>query len=234
MADNSFYTRSSNVKDSNRTYIPEIYRQCNNELMEEQGMQPEETHSLTMQNRSIVGVLFSISATADGELFPLYIGRNFIGSDKSCDIYLPERTVSPAHAVILARKQMDVDGKEKIFISITDSDSEYGSRLNDERLDFEKQYCNNGDIITIGLNYNLMLSVFNAEEKLFVSSDFDRIEEKEEPGVNIPASPAFANAPGSSKTKVENKEDIQSAGLEFYLPTKKQDSDHSNNQTIIL
>lgn len=233
MADNSLYSSSSNVKDRSRTYIPDIYRQSVNDVQAEQEPVTQGARTLKLQDRRIVGVLFSLSATANGEVFPLYIGRNFIGSDNGSDVYLPEETVSPTHAVILARKQADADGVERVVFSITDSDSEYGSMVNDEKMDFDKIYCNSGDIISIGLNYKLMLTIFDQEERLTVSSDFVRIEDEQINEDVAAENPLYAGTPDAQEPK-EEVEVLESAGLDFYMPSKKPDDGAPSNRTIII
>lgn len=62
--------------------------------------------------RKLTGVLVTFKWRPKGKLFPLYEGRNVIGSDstESCDIYISSETdkmVSGEHAVILCRAGRD-------------------------------------------------------------------------------------------------------------------------------
>ena len=112
----SFYRPSGNIKDTSRTYVPDMYRQLAAEMLAEgqeaaQGMPGQ---SITLQRRPLIGVLYSISAGIEGELFPLYAGRNTIGSDPSCDICLRESSVSEQHGILLARKQTNENGEDYI------------------------------------------------------------------------------------------------------------------------
>ena len=181
MDNDSFYKPSGNVKDTNRTYVPDLYRQVAAEMQVEDGETqatiPNLAHVVKLQNRPIIGVLYSISAGIEGELFPLYVGRNIIGSDLSCDICLRETSVSAQHGIMLARKQTNEKGDEYINVILSDNNSSYGTSVNGERLNYERIACTDGDVITIGQNYVLVLSLFNALDKLSVAYGFDRIPE---------------------------------------------------------
>ena len=181
MDNDSFYKPTGNVKDTNRTYVPDLYRQVAAEMQaEEMGNQSSNSipaHIVRLQNRPLIGVLYSISAGIEGELFPVYVGRNTIGSDLSCDICLRETSVSALHGLLLARKQVNEEGNEYINVILSDNNSSYGTCVNGERLYFEKITCSDGDVITIGQNYILVLSLFNALDKLSVAYGFDRMPE---------------------------------------------------------
>ena len=241
MDNDSFYRPTGHVKDTNRTYVPDLYRQAAAEMQEEEyGMHQELSDKIIkVQSRPLVGVMYSISAGVEGELFPVYIGRNSIGSDLSCDICLQERTVSCQHAILLARMQTNEDGEQYLHILLSYDNSEYGTYVNGDSLMGERMICTNGDVITIGRNYVLQLSLFDTFGKLSVSCDFERIsnEEKQEetwgPGYfaqpkeeQTPAIPPNANFGGQEM----NTESVS----DFYKPTKQQPSDHYNNKTIII
>lgn len=245
MDNDSFYKPSGTIKDTNRTYVPDMYRQVAAEMQEEENGQNNSslpTHIVRLQNRPLVGVLYSISAGIDGELFPVYVGRNTIGSDLSNDICLRESSVSEQHGILLARKQTNAQGDEYINVVLSDTNSSYGTCVNGERLNFEKVTCNDGDVISIGQNYVLVLSLFNALDKLAVAYGFDRIPEpktvEEESQTTIPPSENIIG--GMQMNQVEDHStnithDIQEkASFDFYKPTKQQGQDHYNNKTIIL
>jgi len=159
MDNDSFYKPSGTIKDTNRTYVPDMYRQVAAEMQEEengQNISHSPTHIVRLQNRPLVGVLYSISAGIEGELFPVYVGRNTIGSDLSSDICLRESSVSAQHGILLARKQTNAQGDEYINVILSDTNSSYGTCVNGERLNFEKVTCNDGDVISIGQNYVLV------------------------------------------------------------------------------
>lgn len=249
MDNDSFYKPSGKVKDTNRTYVPDLYRQVVAEMQEEESEartdSSESAHVVRLQNRPLIGVLYSISAGIEGELFPVYVGRNTIGSDPSCDICLRESSVSAKHGMLLARKQSNEEGKEYIKVILSDTNSSYGTILNGERLNFEKVTCSDGDVITIGQNYVLVLSLFNALDKLSISCAFDRIPEpkkQEESTVALLPSEPNVVIGGLSMPPIEDHstnitkdpEDEAEAAVDFYRPTKRQPQDHYNNKTIIL
>lgn len=239
--DSSFYQRSGLVKDSNRTYVPDLYRQCAEELRaEEQESAPKASRTCILQPRPIIGVLFSVSAGSDGELFPLYIGRNLVGRDENCDVCLRESTVSSSHATVLARRQFDENGEEVVIVAITDNSSTCGTKLNGVDVDYDKVFCHNGDIITVGENYQLLLTLFDARDRLQVSPHFERIPDE------VPAPPATETAvqketevSDSSATVASNHTEnttmsIEPDNAEFYRPSSNKSTDHYNNKTIIV
>ena len=243
---NPFYTPSGNVKNTNRTYVPDLYRQVAAEMLDEEGdsnsLGVEQQRIFRLQNRPIVGVLYSISAGVQGELFPVYIGRNTIGSDSSCDICLRETSVSALHGVLLTRKQLNDEGCEYINVVLSDNNTQYGTLVNGQTLKFDRVSCVNGDLLTIGQNYVLALSLFESFDKLTVAPDFDRIPEPvktvEKPVEHVaPAFKAIEDMPvGAVNDHSTNiTQDMQEeATFDFYKPTKLQKQDHYNNKTIIL
>ena len=105
----SLYSRSE--ASDNRTYIPDVSKPSGGlgqevkPLLEPSWGQGEGTRQVSLQNRVVVGVLFSISHGLLGEIFPLYLGRNVIGQTANCDICLKEMTVSSEHAILYIRKE---------------------------------------------------------------------------------------------------------------------------------
>lgn len=58
--------------------------------------------------RKLTGVLVTFKWRSQGELFPLYEGRNVIGAGDSCDVYIAtDRMMSKEHAVVLCRAGRD-------------------------------------------------------------------------------------------------------------------------------
>lgn len=108
----------------------------------------------------VVGFLYSISRQGIGEFWPVYVGRNTIGRSEKCDICLREHTVSDLHAVLNV-KQMKTT--HKVLASIKDEGSKNGIFVNEEELDYSAHECFNNDILTIGLNYRLLLILVDAE-----------------------------------------------------------------------
>ena len=124
--------------------------------------------------KPVVGFLYSISRTMAGEFWPLHRGQNVIGQNPENDIQLPEGTVSGEHAVIVVRR---LKNPEKVIASISDTRSTNGTMLNGESLGFAAVDCKNGDIITIGDNYELYLVLIDPTALgLKVSEKFVEVE----------------------------------------------------------
>ena len=72
----------------------------------------------------------------------------------------------------------------KILASLKDVGSKNGIFVNDEELDYSTHECFNNDLITIGLNYKLLLILIDAESLgLSVSENFMAVQEEEEPEI---------------------------------------------------
>ena len=242
MDNNNFYAPSGNVKGTSRTYVPDLYRQVAAEMRSEEEVSTPEFQNgqvLRLQQRQLVGVLYSLSAGPDGELFPVYVGRNRIGSDTACDICLRESSVSEYHALLLTRKQTDYDGREYVNVVLSDNNSPSGTSVNGECL-YDRQQCSDGDIIGVGQHYELVLSLFTAFDKLSVSRGFDRLPDpKPEPqAATTPeaqvASPVTARQPEADVPVPEPNSDTYDDDADFYRPSNKTSQDHYNNKTIIL
>ncbi len=116
------------------------------------------SHAIAIQERVIIGVLFSISRGLLGEIFPIYLGRNIIGTSTSCDICLKEKTVSDEHAVFFVRS----DGYPCVCnLTLTDYGSRYGTMVNNQDCRYETLIVNDGDILTVGKHYKLMVKIFD-------------------------------------------------------------------------
>ena len=83
----------------------------------------------------------SYTIDESGVDFRLYEGRNVIGRDSDCQIVIPDMSVTGRHAILLFR-----NGK----YSITDQQSSNGTYVNDEDIELEPRYIQDGDIIRIG------------------------------------------------------------------------------------
>lgn len=131
-----------------------------------------------LSGKPVVGFLYSVSRTAVGEFWPLHVGQNTIGQSPTCDIVLPEGTVSAEHAVLVVRKMKK---PEKVIASISDARSTNGTMLNGESLGFSAVECKNGDILTVGDNYELYLILVDvAELGLAVNENFIPVQVGEE------------------------------------------------------
>lgn len=134
---------------------------------------------IRLQDRPLAGALFSASADGLGEIYPIYVGRNTIGSSEESDLYLSEGSVAPNHAVILVRRLRGADGREVTRISITDYDSEFGTVVNGERLAYDSCQLRGGEVIQVGRAYRFLLRLFDSTlPGLGESPDFFPLERK--------------------------------------------------------
>lgn len=118
--------------------------------------------------KPVVGFLYSVSRTPLGEYWPLVMGKNTIGQSADNDIVLGEGTVSSNHAIIVTRQV-----KSGLIAAISDTQSTNGTKINGEMIGFVAEPCNDGDIITIGNNYEFLLTLIDTASKgLSVSQDF--------------------------------------------------------------
>lgn len=92
-------------------------------------------------SRKLVGWLVTYSNDPLGVDYKLFEGRNIIGRDIDCNISVNDGRVSAKHAVLLYRA-----GK----YSITDTQSSHGTFVNDEDIELESRYINDGDVIRVG------------------------------------------------------------------------------------
>lgn len=171
----SFYSRGSQNSNERGTIVPGMETTQNRPSgNSSEPNLSQQSPKVTNPGKPIVGFLYSISRTALGEYWPLTVGRNTIGSSASSNIQLAEGTVSSEHAVIVVRQ---LKNSGNVIAAITDSMSTNGTMLNGETLGFSATECHNGDIITIGNNYELSLILIDcAKLGLSVSKDFISIE----------------------------------------------------------
>lgn len=105
--------------------------------------------------KPILGFLYSVSKDYAGEFWPLYLGANTIGRGEDCSVSLKEGTVSQKHATLVIRQMQNQGEDAGLFVFIQDVGSMCGTLVNGVTLDFNPKECKNGDIITIGENYEL-------------------------------------------------------------------------------
>jgi hypothetical protein len=91
------------------------------------------------EKRPLSGWLAVFEGALHGEAFPLYQGKNIIGSSSQCPIQVPEEGVQDQHLSIRF-------SKEKCYL--TDFDSETGTFLNEKRT--YRNELKDGDTIKIG------------------------------------------------------------------------------------
>lgn len=126
--------------------------------------------------KPIAGFLYSISRTGVGEYWPLHIGQNVIGNSSDCDIILGEGTVSQRHANLHINKMKK---PEKTEATISDLGSTNGTLVNENSVSVARPVeCVNGDIITIGENYDLLLLLIDSKALgLHLSESFYDVRE---------------------------------------------------------
>lgn len=180
--DESFYAGlygRNNSEDAQKTNIhgmgqqQEIPSAVNNHqpiVQQRNGKMVEEQRTVSMQNRVVVGVLFSVSKGLLGEIFPLYLGRNLIGKSNNCDVCLQENTVSSEHAILYIRKN-NGNTTPHYDITFTDYNSEYGSSVNQEDGRYETLPVKENDILTIGRHYKFIIKVFDYDENILTEDE---------------------------------------------------------------
>lgn len=138
------------------------------------GIDESQSRSILLQERVIIGVMFSISKGLLGEIFPIYLGRNMMGSSASCDIRLGEKSVSEEHAVIFAR----CDGYPgECYLTVTDYGSSHGTMVNQKDCRYETMPLSDGDILTVGKHYHLCVRLFDVSKKgLYEDAGFEDIQ----------------------------------------------------------
>gem|GEM_PF-6688149 len=190
--------------------------------------------TIPLQGRMIAGVLYSVSRNLMGEIFPVYIGKNTIGSSSDCDICLRESSVYESHAILLVRKLTDEQGRVHTTVSITEDTPGAGTTVNGETLEYDRLYCKNGDIITVGPYYQLCLQMLSPETHgVSVNPDFAPLPVEETPaGVTYeigsdPLSMMYGTAATYRDTIGEDDERA------FYAPSKAKEKDHVASQTIV-
>ena len=148
------------------------------------GREQHQTHSI-VNGDPVVGFLYSISNGGNREYWPIHVGTNIIGREDSADITLREATVSSRHAEIRVRELRTGNG---LTATIQDLGSKTGILINDTDPGYDLQKCCNGDILTIGENYRLLvIFVDTAANGLDVSPNFMPIAEQKEEETEIPS-----------------------------------------------
>ena len=112
-------------------------------------------------DKPILGFLYSISRMGLTEYWPLKIGKNIIGKNYDCDVRLAEQTVSDLHARLVIQQMKN---PEKIVASLRDEGSTNGTMVNGLNIGFDNVEIKNGDILTIGDNYQLLFLLVDKKE----------------------------------------------------------------------
>lgn len=150
------YARRSRPIDPDGTALPDargIYRRP---------MTPAEPvfiapDSPSIGAKRICGSLFSVSRTLDGELWPIYLGFNRLGSATDCPVRLEEKSVLPHHISLYAY----ISDSGRLSVSILPPDLPEDPTAVAACAD--RQFCHSGDIITIGDNYELLINLYDID-----------------------------------------------------------------------
>lgn len=208
----SLYSRTG--EDSQRTFVPGVNKQplpisTKGSVISNvpQTVSPHpKVRQIVLQERVVVGVLFSISRGLLGEIFPLYLGKNIIGQSMNCDITLNEKNVSNEHAIIYIRKNGDFYES-----TIMDLNSTYGTRVNEIDARYDTVPVKEDDILVIGNHYKFIIKFFEVERHgLTEEEDFED---------------------SNSDSVSMSMENAASENVDFYNPTSKEDGDSS--RTVI-
>lgn len=171
------YSRSSNQRKGSGTVFPGMETPQTGAPRTVQAPMPRAASNAG--GKPVVGFLYSISRTGIGEYWPLHIGQNIIGNSSECDIVLGEGTVSSKHANLHINKMKK---PEKTEATISDLGSTNGTCVNENSVSVARPIeCVNGDIITIGENYDLLLLLIDTKALgLHLSDNFIDIREDED------------------------------------------------------
>lgn len=177
--------------------------------------------------KPILGFLYSVSRSAYGEYWPLYVGPNTIGRGDKNAVCLTESSVSDNHATLVIRRMQNNGANNGIFVFLQDTGSMFGTMLNGVTLDFNPKECHSGDIITIGANYELYLVLIDPEALgLKQKEEFKSVDPQPQmEAVNPPAFPqppvgmnagnaAKGTVPGNSATPFDGRKPT------IYMPGK--------------
>lgn len=171
--------------------------------------------SITFQPRIIAGVLFSISKSLFGEIYPVYMGYNSIGRAEESDIRLQEETISYQHGHIRVFRD-DVTGE--FSASFSDTGSQGGSSVNGSDAQYETVVLNDGDTLDLGDHYRFLFRIFNScNLPLFENSDFKDVSQ--------PENEKEKEIPGTQLNNLNSPLD-----MDFYAPTGKS---NGNDRTIL-
>lgn len=193
--------------------------------------EPQREYLIRLQGRPLMGVLFSVSCDNCGEIYPLYVGRNFVGCEPEADVYLAEESVGVRHAVIQIRNIPTEKGRV-ISFSISDSDSVSGTYVNGDKLGFDKWLLRPGDIIRFGNCYEFAFQPLVADicglrqrfdfkpvRRIMYNPDLPPLHDND---VYVPedAPEVYPNVVGAEDE------------FTFYGRTRKKDTDHSAHKTV--
>ncbi len=232
VADGGFYSQSAGKANIRRTYIAGMKPRDENGNVENKNNPDTGRYiRIDLQERPLAGILFSVSRNSTGEIFPLYVGRNTIGSEPECDVYLPEDTVSSNHAVLLVRMLPNNEGGRTMSVSITDYDSEFGTAVNGMAVEYDSMPLSGMERIMIGNAYDLLFIPLDQNSLGLVPANSFRGLPRRDSRTETLGSNAFY-APASDEEiypSAVGEEDEQT----FYGRSFRKKEDHSGNKTIM-
>lgn len=160
-----------------------------------EGVVTDPNRCLKLQDRVVVGVLFSNSRTMLGDVFPVYLGKNIIGSDKSCEICLGEESVAPFHAQLIVRKLGSPDLYE---VSLNAVSEQNNVAVNSNRIFTVESIVTENDILRIGEHSDLILRLFAPETySLQENPDFKCIGDEKKSDTVPPVPPSSPYSPSA-------------------------------------
>lgn len=133
-------------------------------------------------DRKIVGFLVSYSKKETGQHWPIFLGRNVIGSSPDNDVPLRERSVSDIHATINTRRVTNLNQEEELIFIISDNNSTGGTRVDGRDIvyDNNSKLLKPNEYLDIG-NYRLMLICIDTKAlNLVVNPDFRSLDSDDE------------------------------------------------------
>lgn len=183
---------------------------------------------IELQERQIVGILYSISGNEFGELFPVYAGRNTIGNSPSCDIFLPEESVAPEHALLLMRRIKLEDGTVHTSSSITDNNSESGTWVDGESVGFDRVLLSDHSVLQFGSHYRLLFVELDPEAYgLTRSETFRAVARPQKKTVDISDGMSIREDDTYYPSAIGAQHE-----RDFYGRSKPKEEDHGANKTI--
>lgn len=231
-AKGGLYSQSAKSSNIRRTYIAGMKPREDKKTSGQEEMSDDGRYTrINLQERPLAGILYSVSRDTAGEIFPIYVGRNTIGSEPECDVYLPEDTVSSNHAVLLVRMLPNDEGGRTMTVSITDYDSEFGTAVNGTAVEYDPARLSGMERIMIGNAYNFIFIPLDQNALgLIPDSSFRAMPRKDFRGNAVTNANAFY-APASDEDiypSAVGEEDEHT----FYGRSFRKKEDHSGNKTI--
>jgi len=195
----SFYSRSAANSIGNSpkgTVVPGMSAQnggASNQFHSTNTPSPVQQARETAQGMPVVGFLYSISNQGIPEYWPIMLGYNRIGRNADNEVVLNEQTISGIHAGLMIQKKRNTG---EVVAVIRLEEGRTGVLVNGEEVDLRfSSECKNGDILTIGSNYEMILILIQAEMAgLRIAENFIPVEAavvEEEPVVEPPKRPGF-------------------------------------------